>query len=161
MPTRSDMHPPADWMSERPILYTELQAASSPGNTSESGVDRLAYASMVARPSTRQGVAHSSSSPMVARFEGPVRRSGTPAVADADADGYTVVKKKRSATNPKAVIGTESATTIKAKAGRFTAVFVSRRDPDTTEVDMESFVQETQQLASTCTKLKSKYYSHL
>ena len=60
--------------------------------------------------------------------------------------------KKRSATKPKAVIGTKCATTIKAKAGRFTAVFVSRLNQDTTEADMERFVQETHQLASTCTK---------
>ena len=35
------------------------------------------------------------------------------------------------------VIGTKFATTIKAKAGRFVAVFVSRLDPDTTEADMK------------------------
>ncbi len=40
---RSDMQPPSDWMSERPILYSELplQAGSSPAITSESGVGRL------------------------------------------------------------------------------------------------------------------------
>ena len=64
----------------------------------------------------------------------------------------TVVKNKCSATKPKAVIGTKCATTIKAKAGRFVAVFVSRLDPDTTEADMERFVHEKHQLASTCTK---------
>ena len=48
----------------------------------------------------------------------------------------------------------------KAKAGRFTAVFVSRLDADTTEADMERFVQETHQLASTCSKLKSKHDSY-
>ena len=84
------------------------------------------------------------------------RRSVTPAVADAD--GITVVKRKRGAKS-KAVIGTKCATTIKARAGRFTAVFVSRLDPDTTEADMESFVPETHKLASTCSKLKSKHDS--
>ena len=42
---------------------------------------------------------------------GPVRRSVTPVVADADADGFTVVKRKRTVTKPKAVIGTKLATT--------------------------------------------------
>ena len=70
------------------------------------------------------------------------------------------MKKKRGASKPKAVIGTKRATTIKAKAGRFVAVFVSRLDPDTTEADMERFVKETHQLASTFTKLKSKHDSY-
>ena len=48
---------------------------------------------------------------------------------------------------------------IKAKAGRFTAVFVSRLDADTTEADMERFVQETHQLASTCSKSKHDSYA--
>ena len=105
---------------------------------------------MAARPSTHKGV-HSSNSPMVAQFEGPVRgpvrRSVTPVVAHADADGFTVVKRKRTVTKPKAVIGTKCATTLKAKAGRFTAVFVSRLDPDTTEDDMERYVRETHNLS--------------
>ena len=169
-PAKSDMHPPSDWMPERPILYTELplQAGSSPAITSEPGGaqprgGRLSYASMAARPSTHKGV-HSSNSPMVAQFEGPVRgpvrRSVTPVVADADADGFTVVKRKRTVTKPKAVIGTKCATTLKAKAGRFTAVFVSRLDPDTTEDDMERYVRETHNLKSTCTKLQSKHDSY-
>ena len=116
-----------------------------------------------ARPSTHKGV-HSSNSPMVAQFEGPVRgpvrRSVTPVVADADADGFTVVKRKRTVTKPKAVIGTKCATTLKAKAGRFTAVFVSRLDPDTTEDDMERYMRETHNLKSTCTKLQSKHDSY-
>ena len=101
---------------------------------------------------------------MVAQFEGPVRgpvrRSVTPVVADADADGFTVVKRKRTVTKPKAVIGTKCATTLKSKAGRFTAVFVSRLDPDTTEDDMERYVRETHNLKSTCTKLQSKHDSY-
>ena len=101
---------------------------------------------------------------MVAQFEGPVRgpvrRSVTPVVADADADGFTVVKRKRTATKPKAVIGTKCATTLKAKAGRFTAVSVSRLDPETTEADMERYVRETHNLKSTCSKLRSKHDSY-
>ena len=170
MPTRSDLQPPSDWMSERPILYTEIptQAGSSPAVTSEPGGaqpggGRLSYASMVDRPSMHNSM-HSSSSPMVAQFEGPVRgpvrRSVTPVVADADAGGFTVVKRKRTATKPKAVIGTKCATTLKAKAGRFTAVFVSRLDPDTTEADMELYVRETHNLKSTCSKLRSKHDSY-
>ena len=170
MPTRSDMHSPTDWMPERPILYTELplQAGSSTAVTSEPGGalpggGRLSYASVAARPSMHSGM-HSSSSPMVAQFEGPVRgpvrRSFTPVVADADADGFTVVKRKRTATKPKAVIGTKCATTLKAKAGRFTAVFVSRLDPDTTEDDMERYVRETHNLKSTCSQLRSKHDSY-
>ena len=170
MPTRSDLQPPSDWMSERPILYTELptQAGSSPAVTSEPGGaqpggGRLSYAPVAARPSMHSGM-HSSSSPMFAQFEGPVRgpvrRSVTPVVADADADGFTVVKRKRTATKPKAVIGTKCATTLKAKAGRFTAVFVSRLDPDTTEDDMERYVRETHNLKSTCSKLRSKHDSY-
>ena len=64
------MQPPSDWMSERPIPYSELplQAGSSPAITSE---DRLSYA----RPSMHQWVTPSSSSPMVARFEAPVRQT--------------------------------------------------------------------------------------
>ena len=80
MPTRSDMHSPTDWMPERPILYTELplQAGSSPAVTSEPGGaqpggGRLSYATIVARLSMHS--MHSSSSPMVAQFEGPVREA--------------------------------------------------------------------------------------
>ena len=71
------------------------------------------------------------------------------------ADGFTVVKRKRTATKPKAVIGTKCDTTLKAKAERFTAVFVSRLDPDTTEDDMECY-----NLKSTCSKLRSKHDSY-
>ena len=75
-------------------------------------------------------------------------------------DVFTSVKRKRTATKPKAVIGTKCATTLKAKAGRFTAVFVSRLDPDTTEADMELYVRETHNLKSTCSKLRSKHDSY-
>ena len=103
---------------------------------------------------------HSSSSPMVAQFEGPVRGSVRRSVTPVVADGFTVVKRKRTATKPKAVIGTKCATTLKAKAGRFTAVFVSRLDPDTTEDDMECYMRETHNLKSTCSKLRSKHDSY-
>ena len=63
-------------------------------------------------------------------------------------------KKKKAS---KAVIGTGNAGTIKAKAGRYVAVFVSRLDPDTTETDLEHYIQDNHNVANKCTRLKTKY----
>ena len=89
-----------------------------------------------------------------------IRSSGRDDPARND-DGFTLVKKR---TRPpslktKAVIGTMGSSTVKAKTGRYVAVFVSRLLPETTAEDMEAFVQETHHLSSKCVKLEAKHQS--
>ena len=49
---------------------------------------------------------------------------------------------------------------MKAKTGRYVAVFVSRLLPETTAEDMEAFVQEMRDLSSKCVKLETKHQSY-
>ena len=90
-----------------------------------------------------------------------IRSSGRDHPARND-DGFTLVKKRTRppALKTKAVIDTMGNSTVKAKTGRYVAVFVSRLLPETTAEDMEAFVQETHHLSSKCMKLESKHQSY-
>ena len=81
-----------------------------------------------------------------------------------DSDGYTtVVKRKKrrpNASKATAVVGKMQHSAVKAKTGRYAAVFVSRLLPDTTTQQMEAFVQEAHHLVSKCSKLETKHDSY-
>ena len=75
-------------------------------------------------------------------------------------DGFTLVgKKKKKTLNKKAIIGTGNVS-VKAIAGRYLAMFVSRLCPDTSEDDMDQYIREVHGISSTCTKLKTKHTSY-
>ena len=90
-----------------------------------------------------------------------IRSSGRDDPARSD-DGFTLVKKRTrpSSLKTKAVIGTMGSSTVKAKTGRYVAVFISRLLPETTAEEMEAFVQDTHHLSSKCVKLDTKHQSY-
>ena len=90
-----------------------------------------------------------------------IRSSGRDDPARTD-DGLTLVKKRTRSPvlKTKAVIGTLGSSTVKAKTGRYVAVFVPRLLPETTAEQMEAFVQETHHLSSKCVKLETKHHSY-
>ena len=77
-------------------------------------------------------------------------------------DGFTLVKKRTCTPvlKTKVAIGTMGSSTVKAKTGRYVAVFVSRLLPETTAEEMEAFVQDTHHLSSKCVKLETKHQSY-
>ena len=86
-----------------------------------------------------------------------VRRKQTRRNDDREEDEFTLVQRKKRATRTKTVIGTRGESSVKARTGRYIAVFVSRILPDTTEEEMQEYVQETHNMPSKCTKLQTKY----
>ena len=81
-----------------------------------------------------------------------------------DSDGYTTVvkrkKARRNASKATAVVGKMQHSAVKAKTGRYAAVFVSHLLPDTTTQQMKAFVQEAHHLVSKCSKLETKHDSY-
>ena len=99
--------------------------------------------------------------PVDMRIVAAIRSSGRDDPVRSD-DGFTLVKKRTrpSSLKTKAVIGTMGSSTVKAKTGRYVAVFVSRLLPETTAEEMEAFVQDTHHLSSKCVKLDTKHHSY-
>ena len=77
-------------------------------------------------------------------------------------DRFNLVKKRTRPPSVKtnAVIGTMGSSTVKAKTGRYVAVFVSRLLPETTAEEMEAFVQDTHHMSSKCVKPDTKHQSY-
>ena len=142
MPTRSDMQP----VSWHPILSSERPLQT--GSSKRSRRNRVWIDYLTLRwPST-----HSVNSQMVVRIEDPLlRRLRTVTYSQS-------CKRNLQLRNRSQPWELSSSLQLKQKQGakRLLAVFLSRLDPETTEADMERFLQETHQLAATSSKLTSK-----
>ena len=86
------------------------------------------------------------------------RRSGNPTAPDAD--GYTLIQRRKS--RPRAVVGTAKSSTLSAAKARPAEVFVTRLGPDTQPKDVERHLRDnlSQEWTLSCENLPTKFNTY-